>query len=68
MLAFVRTLDTQRMLVLFNLSVQQSKFELVEFKVNTVLDEHGLVAGYKDKQQANTIVLPGFSSFYALID
>ncbi|MGI2174535.1 alpha-glucosidase family protein [Shewanella ulleungensis] len=67
-LAFVRTLDTQRMLVLFNLSVQQSKFELVEFKVNTVLDEHGLVAGYKDKQQANTIVLPGFSSFYALID
>ncbi|WP_372940532.1 alpha-glucosidase family protein [Shewanella sp.] len=67
-LAFVRTLGSQRMLVLFNLSIQQSQFELADIKVNTVLDEHGLATGHQDKQQPSTIVLPGFSSFYAFVD
>lgn len=67
-LAFVRTLGTQRMLVLFNLSIQQSHFELADIKVNSVLDGHGLATGHQDQQQANTIVLPSFSSFYAFID
>ncbi|GGQ12348.1 alpha-glucosidase family protein [Shewanella litoralis] len=67
-LAFVRTLGSQRMLVLFNLSIQQSQFELADIKVNSVLDGHGLATGHQDKQQANTIVLPSFSSFYAFID
>ncbi|GGP40403.1 alpha-glucosidase [Shewanella algicola] len=67
-LAFVRTLGTQRMLVLFNLSIQQSHFELADIKVNSVLDGHGLATGHQDQQQANTIVLPSFSSFYAFIN
>ncbi|GGP61538.1 alpha-glucosidase family protein [Shewanella saliphila] len=67
-LAFVRTLGSQRMLVLFNLSIQQSHFELADIKLNSVLDGHGLATGHQDQQQANTIVLPSFSSFYAFID
>lgn len=67
-LAFVRTLGSQRMLVLFNLSIQQSHFELTDIKLNSVLDGHGLATGHQDQQQANTIVLPSFSSFYAFID
>lgn len=67
-LAFVRTLGSQRMLVLFNLSIQQSQFELADIKVNTVLDDHGLATGHQDKLQPSTIVLPGFSSFYAFVD
>ncbi|MBB1426541.1 alpha-glucosidase [Shewanella sp. SG44-2] len=66
-LAFIRSQDQQRMLVLFNLSAAQQTFDLKELHVSSILEGHGLLSGAQDKQHPATIVLPSFASFYGLL-
>jgi alpha-glucosidase len=66
-LAFIRSQDQQRMLVLFNLSAAQQTFDLKELHLSSTLDGHGLLSGAQDKQHPATIVLPRFASFYGLL-
>ncbi|MGP1834208.1 alpha-glucosidase family protein [Shewanella frigidimarina] len=66
-LAFIRSKDQQRMLVLFNLSAAQQTFDLKELPLSSILEGHGLLSGAQDKQHPATIVLPSFASFYGLL-
>ena len=66
-LAFIRSKDQQRMLVLFNLSAAQQTFDLKELHLSSILEGHGLLSGVQDKQHPATIVLPSFASFYGLL-
>jgi alpha-glucosidase len=66
-LAFIRSQDQRRMLVLFNLSAAQQTFDLKELHLSSTLDGHGLLSGAQDKQHPATIVLPRFASFYGLL-
>tara|TARA_R110001583_G_scaffold77193_2_gene210360 strand:+ start:3169 stop:4803 length:1635 start_codon:yes stop_codon:yes gene_type:complete len=66
-LAFIRSQDQQRMLVLFNLSAAQQTFDLKELPLSSILEGHGLLSGAQDKQHPATIVLPSFASFYGLL-
>jgi alpha-glucosidase len=66
-LAFIRSQNQQRMLVLFNLSAAQQTFDLKELHLSSILDGHGLLCGAQDKQHPATIVLPSFASFYGLL-
>ncbi|QHS13303.1 alpha-glucosidase family protein [Shewanella sp. Arc9-LZ] len=66
-LAFIRSQDQQRMLVLFNLSAMQQTFDLKALRLSSTLDGHGLLSGMQDKQHPATIVLPSYASFYGLL-
>ncbi|AZG73552.1 alpha-glucosidase family protein [Shewanella livingstonensis] len=66
-LAFIRSQDQQRMLVLFNLSAMQQTFDLKELRLSSTLEGHGLLSGMQDKQYPATIVLPSYASFYGLL-
>ncbi|ABI71638.1 alpha-glucosidase family protein [Shewanella frigidimarina] len=66
-LAFIRSKDQQRILVLFNLSAAQQTFDLKELPLSSILEGHGLLSGAQDKQHPATIVLPSFASFYGLL-
>jgi alpha-glucosidase len=66
-LAFIRSQDQQRMLVLFNLSAMQQTFDLKALRLSSTLDGHGLLSGMQDKQHPATIVLPSYASFYSLL-
>ena len=66
-LAFIRSQDQQRMLVLFNLSAMQQTFDLKALGLSSTLEGHGLLSGMQDKQHPATIVLPSYASFYGLL-
>ncbi|WP_350978842.1 alpha-glucosidase family protein [Shewanella sp. AC34-MNA-CIBAN-0136] len=66
-LAFIRSQDQQRMLVLFNLSAMQQTFDLKELRLSSIIDGHGLLSGMQDKQHPATLVLPSYASFYGLL-
>lgn len=66
-LAFIRSQDQQRMLVLFNLSAMQQTFDLKALRLSSIIDGHGLLSGAQDKQHPATIVLPSYASFYGLL-
>jgi alpha-glucosidase len=66
-LAFIRSQDQQRMLVLFNLSAMQQTFDLKALRLSSTLEGHGLLSGMQDKQHPATIVLPSYASFYGLL-
>ena len=63
-LAFERHFEEKKMLVLFNLSNQNTVFAVDTYQLNAELNEHGLLAG----QQIGTVVeLPPFGSYFANI-
>ena len=66
-LAFIRSQDDQRMLVLFNLCGEQQTFALNELRLSSIIDDHGLLCGAQDILDPATIVLPSFASFYGLL-
>ncbi|MCT7942871.1 alpha-glucosidase family protein [Shewanella holmiensis] len=63
-LAFERHFEEKKMLVLFNLSNQNTVFAVDTYQLSAELNEHGLLAG----QQIGTVVeLPPFGSYFANI-
>ncbi|WP_418356990.1 alpha-glucosidase family protein [Shewanella basaltis] len=67
-LAFIRTLDSQRMLVLFNFSGEQCRFDLGKLTLDEAVQGHGLVSGYIASDDASAVILPGFASFYGKLN
>ena len=64
-LAFERHFEEKKMLVLFNLSNQNTVFAVDTYQLNAELNEHGLLAG----QQIGTVIeLPPFGSYFANIE
>ncbi|MDP5145297.1 alpha glucosidase [Shewanella sp. ULN5] len=64
-LAFERHFEEKKMLVLFNLSNQNTVFAVDTYQLNAELNEHGLLAG---KQIGTVIELPPFGSYFANIE
>jgi alpha-glucosidase len=63
-LAFERHFEEKKMLVLFNLSNQNTVFAVDTYQLNAELNEHGLLAG---KQIGTVVELPPFGSYFANI-
>ena len=64
-LAFERHFEEKKMLVLFNLSNQNTVFAVDTYQLSAELNEHGLLAG----QQIGTVIeLPPFGSYFANIE
>ncbi|UAL42023.1 alpha-glucosidase family protein [Shewanella inventionis] len=67
-LAFIRTLGAQRMLVLFNFTAQQCRFDLGQLNVTDIVQGHGLESGHVESQGGSTsVILPGYASFYGKV-
>ena len=66
LLAFTRHFETQTLLVVFNLANTTNQFDVSNFNINQVLDNHGLASA--ELNDEGIVKLAAFNSFFALID